>query len=109
MLNNFRAYITPLAVLAILGGVTQLSAQQGNIEIREIRLGGRGGSNVVGGPGSANYDLAARFAPYKIQEMVHSTTVSPNWIEGSERFWYEWENSDGTFYNIVDPVRGTKS
>ena len=106
MLSNFRSYITSLAVLTILGGVTQLSAQQENIE---IRLGGRGGSSVVGGPGSANYDLAARFAPYKIQEMVHSTTVSPNWIEGSERFWYEWENSDGTFYNIVDPVRGTKS
>ena len=85
MLNNFRSYITSLAVLAILGGVTQLSAQQENIEIREIRLGGRGGG-VVGGPGSANFDLAARFAPYKIQEMVHSTTVSPSWIEGSERF-----------------------
>ena len=41
--------------------------------------------------------------------MVHSTTVSPSWIEGSERFWYEWEDSDGTSYNIVDPVRGTKS
>ena len=108
MLNNFRSYITSLAVLAILGGVTQLSAQQENIEIREIRLGGRGGG-VVGGPGSANFDLAARFAPYKIQEMVHSTTVSPSWIEGSERFWYEWEDSDGTSYNIVDPVRGTKS
>ena len=108
MLNNFRSYITSLAVLAILGAVTQLSAQQENIEIREIRLGGRGGG-VVGGPGSANFDLAARFAPYKIQKMVHSTTVSPSWIEGSERFWYEWEDSDGTSYNIVDPVRGTKS
>ena len=108
ILNNFRSYITSLAVLAILGGVAQLSAQQANVEIREIRLGGRGGG-VVGGPGSANFDLAARFAPYKIQEMVHSTTVSPSWIEGSERFWYEWEDSDGTSYNIVDPVRGTKS
>ena len=111
ILNNFRSYITSLtllAVLVILGGVAQLSAQQANVEIREIRLGGRGGG-VVGGPGSANFDLAARFAPYKIQEMVHSTTVSPSWIEGSERFWYEWEDSDGTSYNIVDPVRGTKS
>ena len=111
ILNNFRSYITSLtllAVLVILGGIAQLSAQQANVEIREIRLGGRGGG-VVGGPGSANFDLAARFAPYKIQEMVHSTTVSPSWIEGSERFWYEWEDSDGTSYNIVDPVRGTKS
>ena len=111
ILNNVRSYITSLTlltVLVILGGVAQLSAQQANVEIREIRLGGRGGG-VVGGTGSANFDLAARFAPYKIQEMVHSTTVSPSWIEGSERFWYEWEDSDGTSYNIVDPVRGTKS
>ncbi|HIC13888.1 MAG TPA: hypothetical protein EYO83_01995, partial [Gemmatimonadetes bacterium] len=111
MLNDFRSYITSLtlfAVLAILGGVAQLSAQQQEVEIRLERRGS-GASNVVGGSGSANFDLAARFAPYKIQEMVHSTTVSPSWIEGSERFWYEWENSDGTFYNIVDPVRGTKS
>ncbi len=63
---------------------------------------------VVGGPGSANYRLAARFAPYRIREMVHSTTVRPRWIQGSEKFWYEWENSDGKFFYIVDPARGTK-
>jgi dipeptidyl-peptidase 4 len=57
---------------------------------------------------TANFDLAARWAPYKVADMVHSTTVEPNWIEGSERFWYEWENADGTFYYIVDPERGTK-
>jgi len=56
----------------------------------------------------ANYRLAARFAPYKIDDLVHSTSVDPRWIEGTERFWYEWETSDGTFYNIVDPVAGTK-
>ena len=41
---------------------------------------------MVGGSGSANFDLAARFAPYKFTDMVHSTTVAPNWIEGGERF-----------------------
>ena len=64
---------------------------------------------MVGGSGSANFDLAARFAPYKFTDMVHSTTVAPNWIEGGERFWYQWDNSDGTFYYLVDPVRGTKA
>jgi dipeptidyl aminopeptidase/acylaminoacyl peptidase len=66
-------------------------------------------STYVGGPGAANFDLAARFAPYKIRDLVHSTTVAPRWIEGSEKFWYQWEDSDGTFYYIVDPERGTKS
>ncbi len=60
------------------------------------------------GPGSANYRLAARWAPYKIDKLIYSTTVNPRWIEGTERFWYEWRTSAGTFYYIVDPVRGTK-
>ena len=63
---------------------------------------------VVGGPGSANYGLAARFAPYKLDQLMHSTSVNPRWIEGSERFWYQFETSNGTSYVIVDPVRGTK-
>ena len=63
---------------------------------------------VVGGPGSANYELAARWAPYRLQELIHSTMVRPRWIEGSDRFWYEWETSDGTFYRIVDMGDGTQ-
>ncbi len=62
----------------------------------------------VGGPGSANYELAARFAPYKLREMVHSTMVSPRWIEGTEQLWYEWESPDGKFFYLVDPTRGSK-
>ena len=57
---------------------------------------------------TANYDLAARFAPYRLREMVHSTMVNPRWIEGGEKFWYEWENSDGKFFYIVDPATGSK-
>ncbi|MBR9989248.1 MAG: DPP IV N-terminal domain-containing protein [Gemmatimonadetes bacterium] len=63
---------------------------------------------VVGGPGSANYRLAARFAPYKLDDLLHSTSVAPRWIEGSERFWYEFETSDGKAHIIVDPERRTR-
>ena len=59
--------------------------------------------------GPANYELAARFAPYRISEMVHSTSVDPQWIEGTDRFWYEWENADGTFFYIVDPGAGSRT
>ena len=58
--------------------------------------------------GAANYQLAARFAPYKIEQLIFSTSVNPRWIEGSEKFWYEWKTSDGTFFYLVDPVQGTK-
>ncbi len=67
------------------------------------------GVNPVHGPGSANYEQAARFAPYKIRDLVHSIRVSPRWIEDTDRFWYEWESSRGKHYYLVDPGRGTRT
>src|SRR5438309_1568377 len=51
----------------------------------------------------ANYRLAARFAPYKIRKLVYSTGVTPRWIKGSERFWYEWDSPEGKKYMVADP------
>ena len=56
----------------------------------------------------ANWRLAARFAPYRIRNLVHSTSVQPRWIQGTERFWYEWETGEGKFFYVVDPVAGTR-
>jgi dipeptidyl aminopeptidase/acylaminoacyl peptidase len=55
-----------------------------------------------------NYRLAGRFAPYKISELIHGTSLAPRWIEDGPRFWYEWETSDGRTFNLVDPAAGTK-
>ena len=30
---------------------------------------------------TANYRLAGRFAPYRINELIYSTSVTPRWIE----------------------------
>jgi dipeptidyl-peptidase 4 len=57
---------------------------------------------------TANYRLAGRFAPYKMRRLVSSLSVSPRWIEGSEKFWYEWETAAGKAFQIVDLVAGTK-
>ena len=67
------------------------------------------GSVKVGGPGSANFELAARFAPYKVNDLVHSLRVAPRWIEDTDRFWYEWETSEGRHFYLVDPGQGTKT
>ena len=56
----------------------------------------------------ANWLQAARFAPYKMSRLTYSTSVNPRWVGDTDRFWYQWDNSDGTFYYIVDPARGTK-
>ncbi|HEX9710189.1 MAG TPA: DPP IV N-terminal domain-containing protein, partial [Candidatus Thermoplasmatota archaeon] len=65
-------------------------------------------NRVVNGNGSANYPMAARFAPYKIGQLLKSTAVAPRWIQKGDRFWYEWESSDGKMFYIVDPAQGTK-
>lgn len=56
----------------------------------------------------ANFELAARFSPEKIKKMVFSTSVQPHWLKNSNRFWYEYQTSEGKFYYIVDPVTRTK-
>jgi dipeptidyl-peptidase-4 len=57
---------------------------------------------------TANYDLAARWAPYKLQSLLHTTLVNPRWIEGGEKFWYDWEDTNGKTFYIVDPTAGSK-
>jgi dipeptidyl-peptidase-4 len=58
---------------------------------------------------AANFDLAARWAPYKIRDLLHSTAVAPRWINDGDKFWYEWESSDGKIFYIVDPAAGSKT
>jgi len=56
----------------------------------------------------ANYRMAARFSPSKLDKMVFSTRVDPHWLKESDRFWYMYETSEGRNYYIVDPERRTK-
>ena len=56
-----------------------------------------------------NYELAARFSPQKIDKMVFSTSVSPHWLKSSDKFWYEYETSEGRYWYLVDPDRRTKT
>ena len=72
-------------------------------------LSGQATNQAAAGSESPNYRLAGRFAPYKIRELIHSTSVEPNWIENSERFWYSWESGNGKSYYLVDPQAGTKT
>ncbi len=57
----------------------------------------------------ANYALAERFSAKKVNQMVFSTRVMPNWFRDGDRFWYEWKTPQGTSYYLVDPAKGTRS
>ena len=55
-----------------------------------------------------NYELAARWASAKVGKMVFSTGVTPQWLEHSNRFWYEFETPAGKRWWMVDPARRTR-
>ena len=57
----------------------------------------------------ANYELAERFSAKKLNTLVFSTQVHPQWFQNSNKFWYSFNNGDGVRYYIVDPVAGTKN
>lgn len=56
----------------------------------------------------ANYQLASRFSPKKLDKMVFSTSVDPHWLKKSTRFWYMYETPQGKNWFIVDPVKAQK-
>ncbi|MFG1690571.1 DPP IV N-terminal domain-containing protein [Gemmatimonadota bacterium] len=100
--------LTPKRTLTALalGLILALTAAPLDAQVESRRSNEKG---FVGGEGSANFLLPTRWAPYNVRDMVHSTMVSPRWIEGTDKFWYEWESTDGSTYYIVDPGRGTKA
>ncbi len=57
----------------------------------------------------ANYALAERFSAKKVNQMVFSTQIRPNWFKDSDRFWYSWKTPQGIRYYIVDPAKGVKT
>ncbi len=56
----------------------------------------------------ANYQLASRFSPKKLDRMVFSTGVDPHWLKLSDRFWYMFETTAGKKWFIVDPTKSEK-
>ena len=57
----------------------------------------------------ANYDLASRWMAAKVGKYVFSTSVTPHWLEFSDRFWYDYETPAGRKWWVVDPVKKTKT
>ncbi len=56
----------------------------------------------------ANYAMAARFSPKKLDKMIFSLSVEPHWLKLSNRFWYTYETSEGKQWMIVDPAKNEK-
>jgi len=58
---------------------------------------------------TADYDQAEKFSIKKMERLVKSRNVKPNWFRDSDKFWYTWTDTEGTNYFIVDPAAKTKT
>lgn len=56
----------------------------------------------------ANYGLAAKFSPNKLRTMIFTTEVKPNWINHTDKFWYDYQTSTGKKWYVVDPMAKSK-
>ncbi len=57
----------------------------------------------------ADFELASKFSRENLRKMVYDLSVDPEWLEGSDKFWYKYKTSSGTDYYLIDPEEGTKS
>jgi dipeptidyl aminopeptidase/acylaminoacyl peptidase len=57
----------------------------------------------------ANYELATRWTPAKVDKVLFDTAVTPHWLDSGDKFWYSWENAKGRRFYMVDPVKKTKA
>lgn len=49
------------------------------------------------------YTQARRFAPSNAEQLLFSYTLTPNYFNNSDKFWYEYKTSEGTNWYLVDP------
>ncbi len=55
-----------------------------------------------------NYKQAELYSPDYLRQRIYSTSVSPQWIGETDRFWYSFRTSQGTRYYLVDPAKPEK-
>jgi len=56
-----------------------------------------------------NYELASRWMPSKVGKLIFDTSVTPRWAETSDRFFYVFETAQGRKFQLVDPLKRSKT
>lgn len=53
----------------------------------------------------ANFEAAERFTGDKMEKLIGNTSVYPRWIDGTNNFWYTFENAEGKNWYFVNAER----
>ena len=56
-----------------------------------------------------DYARAEQFLPWNATKRIFNAEVYPQWIAGTDRFWYRRTARDGTSFLLVDPTTGTRA
>lgn len=56
----------------------------------------------------ARYEAAERLLPHRWKELILPGGVGPNWIRGSDRFWYSRRTASGDDWIVVDPASASR-
>lgn len=55
-----------------------------------------------------NFRQAEQYSSTYLRQFVYSTSVTPNWIDKTDEFWYSYKTAAGTKYWRVNPENGTR-
>ncbi|MDE3198000.1 MAG: DPP IV N-terminal domain-containing protein [Acidobacteriota bacterium] len=58
---------------------------------------------------AADYARAEKFLTYNVTPLVYGADIRPNWIGGSDRFWYRATRENGVEFILVDPAKATRT
>ncbi|MBB4633880.1 S9 family peptidase [Sphingosinicella soli] len=89
----------PLVGKALIGALALISGSCGSID----QIGMKERPPVLS---RADFDRAALFYPDAVRNLVLNAAPVPNWIEGTDRFWYLHQMPDGFRFVTVDAATG---
>lgn len=56
----------------------------------------------------ANWELVKAWDPQNLIPMLTSSRIEPNWLPGSDSFWYSYRTTKGNKYWLVNPLKREK-
>lgn len=83
-----------LSLIIIVASYSSTYSQQSSVTVTAQTNSGRSIN-------TANFELAERFTPQKMDKLIGTTNIFPRWIEDTDDFWYSYETADGQQWYYV--------
>ncbi len=99
----------PDAVIARAVRILLCASTLALVFVATPRLGAQGAPQAGPAPAAPNYVLASQWTSPKVSKLVFDTSVTPRWLEASDRFWYSYQTREGRRFYLVDPLKKAKT